>query len=203
MIPKIIHYCWFGGELPELAVKCIKSWGKIWPEYEVVRWDESNVPSSKYINRALRLGKYANASNLARFYALRGGGIYLDVDIEAYRDFGVLLEEGMFMGWQDHKQVNNAVMGAVSKHLFVEACIERFESRFDASERANISSPFFITEMLQEYYGEIEPEVTKNLGDVTLLANDFFYPSPPKVQPRFEHVTANTVCLHHWMKSWK
>jgi hypothetical protein len=205
MIPKVINYCWFGpNELPKLALECIASWGSIWPDYKVVRWDESNTTDNPYIQEALRRRKYANASNLARFYAIQEGGIYLDIDIEAYKPFGSLLENQLLLGWQDSRYVNNAVMAATPKHPFVEFCITEFQKRFDASERAHISSPLFITDMLRDRYGELEPEVTRTLSnEVTLLSNDYFYPSPPKVTPKPEHMTDNTICVHYWMKNWK
>lgn len=203
MIPKVIHYCWFGrSPLPALAQECMATWAKVWPDYEVVRWDESRLPASDYVKKAIEAGRWANASNLVRFCALLGGGIYLDVDVEAVKGFGPLLQEGMFLGWQDHRYVNNAVMGAVPGHPLLVDCIRELQLRFDGREKAHESSPFFITDMLRERFGELEPEATRTHGDVTLLSTDYFYAYPYQVEPRPDHVTENTVCLHRWMKSW-
>ena len=204
MIPKVIHFCWFGGlkGRPALAEECIATWSKVWPDYEVKWWHESNLPDSMYAYKAIQRQKWANASNLVRFYALLEGGIYLDVDVEAVRDFGSLLQEGMFLGWQDSRYVNNAVMGAVPNHPFIKLCISEFEKRFDGTEKAMVSSPFFVTDMLREQFGELEPEKTATHGEVTLLSTDYFYAYPYQVEPSPNHVTDNTVCLHRWMKSW-
>ena len=86
MIPKVIHYCWFGNNpLPPLAIKCIDSWKKYLPDYEIKRWDESNfnVNIIPYTAEAYEAGKYAFVSDFARFWILyHEGGLYFDTDVE-------------------------------------------------------------------------------------------------------------------------
>ena len=86
MIPKKIHYCWFGGNpLPPLAQKCIASWENFFPDYEIVRWDEANYDVNKipYIQEAYEARKYAFVSDYARFDILyHHGGLYFDTDVE-------------------------------------------------------------------------------------------------------------------------
>ena len=102
MIPKIIHYCWFGGNpLPELAVKCINSWKKYLPDYEIVEWNESNYDVRKipYIAQAYDAKKYAFLSDYARFDILyQYGGIYFDTDVEVIKPLNEILEKGSFAG---------------------------------------------------------------------------------------------------------
>lgn len=102
MIPKKIHYCWFGGNpLPKAAQKCIDSWKKYFPDYEIIRWDESNydIQKIKYIAQAYQARKYAFVSDYARFDILyHEGGIYFDTDVEVVRPFDDILECGSFFG---------------------------------------------------------------------------------------------------------
>lgn len=102
MIPKIIHYCWFGGNpLPELAVKCIESWKKYCPDYEIKRWDESNFDLNccDYVKEAYQAKKWAFVSDYVRFKVLYDeGGLYFDTDVELIKSIDDILAHGPFMG---------------------------------------------------------------------------------------------------------
>ena len=102
MIPKIIHYCWFGGNpLPELAVKCIESWKKYCPDYEIKRWDESNFDLNccDYVKEAYQAKKWAFVSDYVRFKVLYNeGGLYFDTDVELIKSIDDILAHGPFMG---------------------------------------------------------------------------------------------------------
>ncbi len=102
MIPKMIHYCWFGGTpLPELAERCIESWRKFLPDYEIKEWNESNfdVNVCDYVREAYEAKKWAFVSDYARFWILyRYGGLYFDTDVELIKPIDDLIESGPFMG---------------------------------------------------------------------------------------------------------
>ena len=102
MIPKIIHYCWFGGKpLDALGKKCLRSWKKHFPDYEIIRWDESNVDLTgcQYAREAYAEKKWAFVSDYVRYKVLyEQGGIYFDTDVEVLRSFDDILEKGSFMG---------------------------------------------------------------------------------------------------------
>ena len=102
MIPKIIHYCWFGGNpLPELAMKCIESWRTYFPDYEIKEWNEDNfdVNIIPYTKEAYENKKYAFVSDYARFWILYNhGGIYFDTDVEVIKKMDDIIEKGSFMG---------------------------------------------------------------------------------------------------------
>lgn len=104
MIPKIIHYCWFGrGSLPELAQKCIASWKKYLPDYEIKEWNEDNfdVNIIPYTAEAYAQKKYAFVSDYARFWILyKYGGIYFDTDVEVIRSIDDIIAKGNFMGFE-------------------------------------------------------------------------------------------------------
>ncbi len=102
MIPKVIHYCWFGGNpLPEMAIKCIESWKKYLPDYEIKQWDESNfdVNMIPYTAEAYKTKKYAFVSDFARFWILyHYGGLYFDTDVQLIKGIYDIVERGPFMG---------------------------------------------------------------------------------------------------------
>lgn len=102
MIPKIIHYCWFGrNPLPESAQKCIASWRKFLPDYEIKEWNEDNfdVNIIPYTRQAYEAKKYAFVSDYARFWILyHYGGLYFDTDVEVIKPFDDIMERGPFMG---------------------------------------------------------------------------------------------------------
>ena len=102
MIPKIIHYCWFGrNPLPDSAQKCIASWRKFMPDYEIKAWNEDNfdVNIIPYTQQAYEAKKYAFVSDYARFWILyHEGGLYFDTDVEVVKSFDDILERGAFMG---------------------------------------------------------------------------------------------------------
>lgn len=104
MIPKIIHYCWFGrNPLPELAQKCIASWKKYLPDYEIKEWNEDNfdVNIIPYTAEAYAQKKYAFVSDYARFWILhKYGGIYFDTDVEVIRPIDDIIARGNFMGFE-------------------------------------------------------------------------------------------------------
>lgn len=102
MIPKVIHYCWFGrNPLPDFAIKCIESWRQFFPEYEIKEWNEDNfnVNVIPYTEEAYSVKKYAFVSDYARFWILyHYGGLYFDTDVEVIKSMDDIIERGAFMG---------------------------------------------------------------------------------------------------------
>lgn len=118
MIPKVIHYCWFGGNpLPNSAQKCIVSWRKYLPDYEIKEWNESNfdVNIIPYTAEAYKAKKYAFVSDYARFWILyKYGGLYFDTDVEVIKNMDDIIAKGPFMGCE-----NEAKAGATPAQLGV------------------------------------------------------------------------------------
>lgn len=118
MIPKVIHYCWFGrNPLPESALKCIESWKKYLPDYEIKEWNEDNIDVNiiPYTAEAYKLKKYAFVSDYARFWILyKYGGLYFDTDVEVIKPMDDIIARGPFMGCE-----NSAQPGANPKNLGV------------------------------------------------------------------------------------
>ena len=135
MIPRIIHYCWFGrSPLPETALRCIESWHKYMPDWEYVLWNEDNfdVSSYSYTQEAYEAKKYAFVSDVARLKALKeNGGIYLDVDFEVYKAFDGLLQNVAFAGFEGSKTnpIMMGVLGSVPDGDWVSRQLERYHDR--------------------------------------------------------------------------
>ena len=117
MIPKKIHYCWFGrNPLPESALKCIASWKKFFPDYEIIEWNEDNfdVNCIPYTRQAYEAKKYAFVSDYARFKILyEHGGVYFDTDVEVIRSMDDIIERGAFLGFEINPNENRPY-GAVN-----------------------------------------------------------------------------------------
>lgn len=131
MIPKKIHYCWFGGNpLPELALKCIESWKKNCPDYEIVQWDESNYQTNNcYAKEALALKKWAFYSDYARLDIIYNhGGIYLDTDVQILRSLDELLQHESFFGLETTGFVATGLgFGAEKGNPVVKAMLDEYE----------------------------------------------------------------------------
>ena len=123
MIPKIIHYCWFGhNPLPELAKKCIASWKNYFPDYEIKEWNESNfdVNAIPYTEEAYKQKKYAFVSDYARFWILyHYGGLYFDTDVEVIKPMNEIIERGPFMGCENTAKNRNKVVDSSGLELGV------------------------------------------------------------------------------------
>ena len=219
MIPKIIHYCWFGkGNMPSEFVEFIEGWKNILPDYQIIRWDESNAPLHLgYVSNALVHKNWANVSNYVRLHALyEFGGIYLDTDIELLKSFDELLSDSVFVGFQNKDVaskncVNNAVLGAEKGSDFIKELMDEIIANYDGNEPAAFSSPNVTTSVLKNrglsHYGN------QKLGHISIYEEDFFYPLSYLDQfknPNFErdkknkkYVTHNTFCIHYWDNSWK
>ena len=136
MIPKIIHYCWFGGNpLPELAQKCIASWRKFLPDYEIWQWEEAPLHENQnrlynkrvefdvnlipYTAEAYKLGKYAFVSDYARFWILyKYGGLYFDTDVEVIRPMDDIIAKGAFMGFETDPDGENSPLKYPPRYAF-------------------------------------------------------------------------------------
>ena len=113
MIPKIIHYCWFGGnELPEMAKRCINSWKQVLPEYKIIRWDESNFDiCNTYVKEAYENKKYAFVTDYVRLYTMYTyGGIYMDTDVEVLKPLDKFLVNKAFSGFENYMNIPTGIM---------------------------------------------------------------------------------------------
>lgn len=209
MIPKIIHYCWFGGaKLPELAQKCIASWEKFCPDYEICRWDESNydVNKCKYMAEAYKEHKWGFVPDYARFEIIyEYGGFYLDTDVEIIKPFDELLEKKGIMGFESAEFVAGGLIIAGEKEnsIFKEMCslYEKLSFYKEDGSLNLVPSPFYNTEVLKQHGLDVsKSNEIQNVGGITVYPPDYF--CPKNYETGFLNITENTYTIHHYDGSW-
>ena len=130
-IPKIIHYCWFGGkEKPKKVKKCIESWHKYLDGYEFMEWNESNfdINCNEYVKQAYENKKFAYVSDYVRINALyQYGGIYMDTDVIVYKPFDDLLNNKCILGFEEENYIATSFMASIPKHELIKEFIDRYE----------------------------------------------------------------------------
>jgi hypothetical protein len=207
MIPKIIHYCWFGNApLPELAQKCIASWKIFFHDYEIIEWNETNydVNKIKYSSEAYNAKKYAFVSDYARFDILyQYGGIYFDTDVEVIKPFDNILQNGGFMGFESTRTVNaglgmgcNAGLGIIYQILQFYAILRFINT--DSSYNLHTVVEY-VTNILNKNGLKAENEIQK-LEGLTIYPTDYF--APKSALTGELTITKNTYSIHHYDASW-
>ena len=133
MIPKTIHYCWFGGNpLPDLAIKCIKSWKKYCPDYEIIEWNEKNfdLQYNTYVREAYEAKKWAFVSDVARLFALVNyGGIYMDTDVEVIKSLDDLLLYQSVSGFESETQIPTGLMACEKGNRMFQEFLNDYEGK--------------------------------------------------------------------------
>ena len=132
-IPKIIHYFWFGhGKMNKKYKKYIEGWKKLCPDYEIKKWDESNIDitMNRYMKEAYEAGKWSFVSDYARLYILyKYGGIQLDTDVEMLKSYSDFLGYDGFIGFEDNDKVNDGqCFGVIPGHPLVKEMLEEYEN---------------------------------------------------------------------------
>jgi len=207
MIPKIIHYCWFGGNpLPPLAVKCIASWKKYLPEYEVVEWNESNFPLDEFIfaKQALENRKFAFISDVCRLYALKKtGGVYMDTDVEVLKPLDDFLHLAAFSGFENDDFVPTGIMASEKDGEWVTELLEYYDNKPFVNADGTLettSNTVIITNMMLKK-GFVMNNSFQEIKDyVAFYPNDYFCPKSYKTGNI--DLTENSYCIHHFAKSW-
>ncbi|MEH6954665.1 glycosyltransferase family 32 protein [Neobacillus drentensis] len=206
-IPKVIHYCWFGGkEKPAIVKKCLKSWETYLPHYEILEWNEGNfnIELNSYVKEAYNAGKYAFVSDYVRVYALYNyGGIYLDTDVEVFKPFNDLLHHNSFWGFEQANFIATSTIGAEKGNALIKEFLDSYyEKKFIRNDGTynQLTNVAIITKLLEDkglktngQYQEIN-----RLG--------VFYPqtyfSPYDYINCQTFITEKTYTIHHFYKSW-
>lgn len=207
MIPKRIHYCWFGrGPMPELALKCIESWHKYMPDWQYKLWNEDNfeVDSTPYTKEAYEAKKYAFVSDFVRLVALRNeGGVYLDTDVEVFRSFEPLLHYHAFAGFEGskHQPVGTCVMASEADGKWVNEQFHSYEGRHFVIQDGLCDLTTNVQSMtaIMVSGGFMPNGKEQDYHDLHVLPVDYFSPR----HTTGEYIkTDNTYCDHLGLNSW-
>lgn len=199
-IPKVIHYCWFGGRpKPPIVQMCMESWKRHLPDYEIKEWNESNfdVHANPYTAAAYNSGMYAFVTDYVRMQALlQYGGIYMDSDVEILKPLDGFLHHGAFTGHETAELMVTAIMGAVPGHEWIRTLLDYYRDR--AFER--VPNTQVITQLSQPLVQKHENGFRHLAGDVVIYPVETFCP--------FDHAnlrptpTENSYAVHHFAGTW-
>ena len=206
MIPKKIHYCWFGKkEKPELVKRCISSWKKFMPEYEIVEWNEDNFDFDyhPYLRWCYENKKWAYLSDFARLLVVEQyGGIYFDTDVEAIRDFKDLLKYSAFYGFENDQNIATGLgFGAQANHPTVLAMRQQYLGLRPLADGAypEVVCPALNTKALLPFGLKLDG-LRQTVAGAEILPSEFLNPYDDPTGRL--NKTNNTVSIHWYSKSW-
>lgn len=207
-IPKVIHYCWFGGGMmSKLEKKCISSWKDKLPDYRIKEWNEKNfdIDSNEFVKEAYKAKKWAFVSDYARLKILYDyGDIYLDTDLEVIRNLNRFLEHNAFSGFENGKYISTAVMGAKRNHSWIRLLLSYYSDKHFIKEDGSYDmtpNVVFITNLTKKYYGVELNNTFQVFGDgVAIYPKGYF--CPKNIDTGNILITDNTYAIHHFNASW-
>ncbi len=197
MIPKTIHYCWFGrGPKPKLAERCIASWKKFCPDYEIIEWNEDNfdVNSSGYTRMCCEQKKYAFLSDYVRLWAVeKYGGVYFDTDVELVKPIDHLLENHAFYCFETPDYVASGLgFGSVAGGETIRAMLAEYDPLLD-SRGGVVGCPRLNTAALEKL-GLRKDGTVQRVSDALILSPDYMNPFNPATGVTKK--TGNTISIH-------
>ena len=207
MIPKRIHYCWFGrGAMPKLMKKCIKSWKKYCPDWEIILWNEDSfdINSSLWTKQAYEAKKYAFVADYVRIKVLREqGGVYLDTDQELIKPLEPFQKHRCFVGFMDSANISAGVIGAEPEHPIMVQMMQYYENRHFLQPDGQMDikpNTNWMTDILLEQGLRLDDSF-QNVGDVAVYPQTYFCPtSCVSIEDK---TGPYTVALHHWAMTWR
>lgn len=214
MIPKIIHYCWFGrNPLPPLAKKCIASWKKYLPDYEIIEWNEDNfdVNIIPYTKEAYEAGKFAFVSDYARFWILyQYGGLYFDTDVEIIKPLDEIISKGPFMGREILKyefgdDINPGLgIGANPNLEIYKEILDVYKTKRFYNNDGTLNLTTVVTTTTQILSNHNNHELDNGvfqIGGINIYPTEYFCPKNYYTGEMM--ITSKTVAIHHYDASWK
>jgi hypothetical protein len=205
MIPKKIHYCWFGGKpLPDDVIEYINSWRRFFPDFEIIQWDETNfnIDALKYTRQAYFAKRYAFVSDVARLYALLNeGGIYFDTDIIVKKPFpSEWFELDGFAGFEHDKYIQTGVIASCPKNPIIQEFLCSYRNRsFFNSFSFDITTNVVVFTSLMKKAGfnmnnqEQEIDCFRLFPQIYLCGNDW-------ITGRYD--TRETYAIHDFKGAW-
>ncbi|MEE0913018.1 MAG: glycosyltransferase [Ruminococcus sp.] len=210
MIPKKIHYCWFGGNpKPAIAKNCIKSWEKHCPDYKIVEWNESNFDIDSaplYVKQAYKVKKWAFVSDYVRLQIIyENGGIYLDTDVELVKNLDCLLNNNAYFGFEGNEYINTGLgFGAEQGNPIVFEMMQDYmdipfileDGSFDVTPCPQRNTAVFLR------HGLTRDGSTQLLdGDILIMSAEYL--CPLDVATKILHRSSNTFSIHRFDASWQ
>ena len=206
MIPKVIHYCWFGGNpLPESAIKCIESWKKHCPDYEIVQWNETNydITKNRYMHEAYECKKWGFVPDYARLDIIyEHGGIYLDTDVEIIKPLDPYLHHKGFAGFENPGAIQTGLLACEKDFPLFQEFISYYDTanylREDGSEDTTTNVQI-LTRLCVKYGLKLDGS-RQTVQDFAVYPVDYFCPVDFDTEKL--HKTKNTVVIHWFAASW-
>ena len=211
-IPKVIHYCWFGGnEFPDSAKKCLQSWKRFCPEYEIKEWNETNfdINCCEYVKEAYEQKKWAFVSDYARFWILyHEGGLYFDTDVEVINDIHEIVEKDAFMGCEANYKCAHGLgvnpglgLGANSGLGLYKELLEYYNKLHFSMTDGSVLTVVDHTSQILKRHGWI------GNGDIERIKGIYIYPPeyfcPLDYTTGKLNITDNTYSIHWYTASWQ
>lgn len=207
MIPKIIHYCWFGrGPKPELALKCIESWKRWCPDYEIVEWNEDNfdIDSNKYVKEAYETKKYAFVTDYVRLYAMYTvGGIYMDTDVMVLKSLDVYLKHDAFSGFETKNKISTGIMASIKGQIIIGNLMKYYEdvSFINVDGTLNLTTNVEIITNMMLPKGFIPNGKFQVIDGFAIYPQNVFCPDHKKLND--VKYMKETATIHYFAGSWK
>lgn len=212
MIPKVIHYCWFGGKRKQKLIRdCIKSWKLHLPDYEIKEWNEKNSDLTlPFVREAYKLKKWAFVSDFIRLKVLyENGGIYLDTDMMVIKSFDALLFNECFVGAEDIDFISCGIIGSKKNNVFIKECLSRYEfiNISQKTDWGQIAIPRIITDVFRKNYNFFLPFDKKiELEGLLIYPSSYFYSLPLENKEDSknykDYLNDISFTVHLWNGSW-
>lgn len=211
MIPKKIHYCWFGGKpLPADTLRYIETWRRHCPDYEIKEWNESNFDLDlyPYVREAYDAGKYAFVSDVARLHALvQEGGVYLDTDVELLQSFDKFLHHTAFTGFEDASHVTTGIIGSEKGGYYVSENLQAYATRHFIKPDGTYDTTTNVAVMTDYMLGhglKLNDALQEFPGLITIYPREYFCPRDSYAYSRNPgNVTDNTHAIHYFAGTWQ
>ena len=207
MIPKKIHYVWFGDkDFGEIEKKCMETWHKVLPEFEIVRGGNDRIDKvdNRYFREAIVAKQYAFASDYVRLYALyHEGGIYMDTDVELVNSIDKFLHHTAFSGFESEKNVPTGIMASVKGGTWVQENLDVYTNRkfVNSDGTLDLTTNVYLITNYMLIHGLIPNNTYQDFPNlITIYPKEFFCPKSTRGEK--EYFTKNTCAIHHFAGSW-